>query len=47
MVPAGLREGPFRPVPVPPELDWDFWQGQAPQVDYVQERCHIIVPVVV
>jgi predicted dehydrogenase len=39
-LPAGRREGPFASQPVPPELDWDFWQGQAPKVDYVPERCH-------
>ena len=39
-VPAGLREGPFPTVPVPQGLDWDFWQGQTPKVDYVKERCH-------
>ncbi|MCF7734593.1 MAG: Gfo/Idh/MocA family oxidoreductase [Akkermansiaceae bacterium] len=39
-LPAGRREGPFASKPVPPELDWDFWQGQAPKVDYVPERCH-------
>jgi predicted dehydrogenase len=39
-VPAGLREGPFTPVPVPDGLNWDFWLGQAPQVDYLKERCH-------
>ena len=32
--------GPFSPVPVPSGLDWDFWQGQAPAVEYVKERCH-------
>jgi predicted dehydrogenase len=21
-------------------LDWDFWLGQTPQVEYVRERCH-------
>lgn len=40
-LPAGLRQGPFASKPVPPELNWDFWQGQAPAVDYVPERCHI------
>ena len=40
-LPAGLRQGPFASTPVPPELDWDFWQGQAPAVDYVKERCHV------
>jgi predicted dehydrogenase len=40
-LPAGLREGPFKPVPVPPELDWDFWLGQAPKVEYMPQRCHL------
>jgi predicted dehydrogenase len=39
-LPAGMREGPFKTAPVPAELNWDFWQGQTPNVDYVQERCH-------
>jgi predicted dehydrogenase len=39
-LPAGRREGPFASKPVPAELDWDFWQGQAPKVDYMTERCH-------
>jgi predicted dehydrogenase len=39
-LPAGLRDGPFRSSPVPAGLNWDFWQGQAPAVDYVTERCH-------
>ncbi len=39
-LPAGLREGPFSAKPVPSELNWDFWQGQTPQVDYVPQRCH-------
>jgi predicted dehydrogenase len=39
-VPAGLREGPFKTSPVPQELNWDFWLGQAPKVDYVTQRCH-------
>src|SRR5882724_1662147 len=39
-VPAGLHEGPFKPAPVPPELNWDFWQGQARAVEYLKERCH-------
>jgi predicted dehydrogenase len=39
-LPAGLREGPFATAPVPPELNWDFWLGQAPKVDYVPQRCH-------
>ncbi len=40
-LPAGLREGPFKSVPVPKELDWDFWQGQAPGNDYMPQRCHL------
>ncbi|MDQ8203502.1 Gfo/Idh/MocA family oxidoreductase [Pelagicoccus sp. SDUM812003] len=39
-LPAGLVEGPFSVAPVPAELDWDFWQGQAPAADYVPQRCH-------
>ena len=40
-LPAGLREGPFcqsRPA----GLDWNYWQGQAPMVDYTPKRCHVI-----
>jgi predicted dehydrogenase len=40
-LPAGLREGPFAAEKVPAELDWDFWLGQAPRVDYVAKRCHL------
>lgn len=40
-VPAGLREGPFTNVPVPAGLNWDFWQGQTPRVDYLSQRCHV------
>jgi len=39
-LPAGLRGGPFPSAPAPQELNWDFWQGQAPKVDYVKERTH-------
>ena len=39
-VPAGLKAGPFQSIPVPQPLDWDFWLGQAPKVDYERERCH-------
>ena len=39
-LPAGLREGPFKSASVPAELNWDFWLGQAPKVDYVPQRCH-------
>jgi predicted dehydrogenase len=40
-LPTGLSGGPFATKPVPPELDWDFWQGQAPATDYIPERCHM------
>ena len=40
-LPAGRREGPFASSPVPPELNWDFWLGPTPRVDYVKERCHV------
>lgn len=39
-LPAGLRGGPFAPSPVPAGLNWDYWLGQAPRIDYVKERCH-------
>ncbi|HEX3724988.1 MAG TPA: Gfo/Idh/MocA family oxidoreductase [Pirellulales bacterium] len=32
--------GPFPAQPTPEGLDWDFWLGQAPGVDYCPERCH-------
>lgn len=40
-LPAGLREGPFSPQTPPPGLNWDFWLGQAPKVDYMPQRCHL------
>jgi predicted dehydrogenase len=39
-LPAGLRDGPFKTVSVPAGLDWDYWLGQAPKVEYVPQRCH-------
>ena len=32
--------GPFQVRPVPEGLDWNFWQGRTPRVDFVTERCH-------
>ncbi len=32
--------GPFAGKPVPENLDWNSWLGQAPEVDYCPERCH-------
>src|SRR5262249_1567458 len=34
-LPAGLRGGPFATSPIPKELDWDFYLGQAPKAEYV------------
>ena len=39
-LPAGPHRGPFKTAPVPAGLDWNFWQGQAPERDYIPERCH-------
>lgn len=39
-LPHGRREGPFAKVPAPAGLDWDFWLGQTPRMDYQRERCH-------
>lgn len=32
--------GPFETKPVPESLDWQQWQGQAPEHGYSPERCH-------
>jgi predicted dehydrogenase len=40
VLPAGHREGPFPAEEVPKELDWDFWQGQAPVNPYCRQRTH-------
>jgi predicted dehydrogenase len=32
--------GPFRVAPVPEGLDWNFWLGPTPRVEYVPQRCH-------
>lgn len=32
--------GPFMKGEPPAHLDWDFWLGQAPKVDYIEKRCH-------
>jgi predicted dehydrogenase len=34
------RGGPFATAKPPATLDWDFWLGQAPRVDYCPERTH-------
>ena len=38
-LPAGLREGPFAGARAG-RFNWDFWLGQAPQVEYLKERTH-------
>lgn len=33
-------EPTWEPQPVPPQLDYDFWLGPAPQAEYHEQRCH-------
>src|SRR5260370_9549798 len=33
------KTGPFKTSPVPEGLNWDFWLGQTPKVDYIPHRC--------
>jgi predicted dehydrogenase len=37
---ANPTGGPFKVEPVPEGLNWDFWLGTTPRVDYVKQRCH-------
>ncbi len=39
-LPKAAWGGPFETKPVPPELDWDFYQGPAAKRDYLPERTH-------
>lgn len=32
--------GPFETRKVPAALNWNLWQGQTPDVPYLEERCH-------
>ena len=34
------KGGPYSVVPVPKQLNWDRWLGQAPATPYIPERCH-------
>lgn len=37
---GGSVGGPFKKQTPPENLDWNMWLGQAPEVDYIRERCH-------
>jgi len=39
-LPTGPREGPFSPIPVPPEMNWDFYVGQTPKVEFNGHNHH-------
>lgn len=39
-LPTGPREGPFPKESVPPELDWDYYLGQTPVMDYHPRKVH-------
>lgn len=32
--------GPFKKSEPPKNLNWDMWLGQAPAVEYIEQRCH-------
>lgn len=32
--------GPFKKEAPPAHLDWEMWQGQVDEKDYIKERCH-------
>ncbi len=40
ILPQGPTGDSFKTAPIPKELDWNFWQGQAPEREYVPERSH-------
>lgn len=40
MIGGGEQGGPFMKADPPSHLDWNFWLGQTPKVDYIPERSH-------
>lgn len=36
-LPTGPKGGPFQPIPIPEGMDWDYYVGQAPKMDYLGE----------
>ena len=36
------KGGPFKPQEVPPEVDWDYYQGPAPFYPYTKNRAHAV-----
>jgi predicted dehydrogenase len=36
----GKNNGPWKPAPVPKQLDYDLWLGPAPWAPYHEDRCH-------
>ena len=39
-LPEDTGRGDPRPVPVPPNLDYDFWLGPTPEAPYSEDRVH-------
>jgi predicted dehydrogenase len=39
-LPTGPRQGPFKAVPVPEGMDWGFYLGSTPEVDYNGHNAH-------
>ena len=38
--PVNVSKQKPAPMPVPPELDYDMWQGPAPDAPYTEKRVH-------
>jgi predicted dehydrogenase len=43
-LPTGPRQGPFKPIPIPAGFDWDFYLGQAQQMDYLGQEETVKTP---